>query len=100
DANQGYTRKQAIWTIQRMAELGVSLAEQPVAARDLEGLALVTRSVDVIVEADESVQSFPQAAQAIQARAVDAISVKLIKMGGLQQARRVAALCAEAGILC
>jgi L-alanine-DL-glutamate epimerase-like enolase superfamily enzyme len=53
DANQSYSPKDAITAINRMAQYRLDLIEQPVARDDLKGLALVTRSVPVTVEADE-----------------------------------------------
>ena len=43
DANQSYSPKAAIYAINRMAEFGLDLVEQPVPRNDLKGLALVTR---------------------------------------------------------
>ena len=57
DANQSYTPKDAIAALNRMAEYRIDLCEQPVDADDFEGLALVTRTVPVTVEADEAAGS-------------------------------------------
>ena len=58
DANQSYTPKNAIRALNIMAEYNVELAEQPVRIDDLRGLKLVTDSVPITVEADESANSF------------------------------------------
>jgi L-alanine-DL-glutamate epimerase-like enolase superfamily enzyme len=54
DANQSWSVKNAISALNQMAEHRIDLAEQPVAANDFTGLKLVTDSVPVTIEADES----------------------------------------------
>src|SRR5215470_7065967 len=49
DANQSYKPKDAITALNRMAEHRIDLVEQPVAADDIAGLALVTQAVPVAV---------------------------------------------------
>jgi L-alanine-DL-glutamate epimerase-like enolase superfamily enzyme len=57
DANQSYLPKTAIDTLKRMQEYGVELCEQPVRADDWQGLAVVTRAVDCLIEAHESART-------------------------------------------
>ena len=96
DANQSYTPKNAIRAINRMADFGIDLAEQPVPARDLEGLKMVTQSVSVPIEADEAADSLDQVMALVRMRAVDAISLKITKLGGLRNTIAAARIC-EAG---
>lgn len=100
DANQSYRVADAIRAATRMERYGIELFEQPVAADDIDGLAEVARAVEVPVEADESAQSLDDVRRLIDRRAVDSISLKLPKLGGLAPARAAAALCAEAGMRC
>jgi len=55
-----------------MAEHRIDLVEQPVDARDFEGLALVTRTVPITVEADEAAGSLHDVYELVSKRAVDA----------------------------
>jgi L-Ala-D/L-Glu epimerase / N-acetyl-D-glutamate racemase len=96
DANQSYCVKDAIAALTRMAEFGIDLAEQPVAAGDLAGLKLVTQSVPVTVEADESAASLADVMQLVSNRIVDAVSLKIPKLGGLRNTLAAARIC-EAG---
>src|SRR5882724_7833153 len=84
DANQSYSVKDAIAALNRMAEFDIDLAEQPVAAGDLKGLKLVTDSVPVTVEADESADSVARVMELASKRIVDAVSLKIPKLGGLR----------------
>jgi L-alanine-DL-glutamate epimerase-like enolase superfamily enzyme len=96
DANQSYTPKDAITALNRMAEYRIDLVEQPVDADDYDGLALVTRTVPVTVEADEAAGSLRQVYELVSRRAVDAVSLKIPKLGGLRNTLSAARLC-EAG---
>ena len=96
DANQSYSVKDAIAALTQMAEFGIELAEQPVAAGDLAGLKLVTDAVPMTVEADESAASLADVMQLVSNRVVDAVSLKIPKLGGLRNTLAAARIC-EAG---
>ena len=96
DANQSYSVKDAIFALTRMAEFDIDLAEQPVGAGDLAGLKLVTDSVPIDVEADESAASLADVMHLVSNRIVDSISLKIPKLGGLRNTLAAARIC-EAG---
>jgi len=96
DANQSYSPKDAIAAINRMAEHRIDLVEQPVSKTDLKGLALVTRAVPVTVEADEAAGTLEEIMTLVANRIVDAVSLKIPKLGGLRNALAAARIC-EAG---
>jgi len=98
DANQGWTRAQAVWALTRMAEYGVEFVEQPVHAMDLEGMAFVRKRSPIPVMADESVHSPQDALRAIRLWACDYVNIKLMKAGGLLRAKEIATICKNAGI--
>jgi muconate cycloisomerase len=102
DANQGYSPKEAI-RLCRLAEkydVGLELLEQPVPAWDLEGMALVRRSVDTLIEADESAYDIHDVMNIIRQGAADVINIKVAKAGGLYNAKKIAALAEAAGLGC
>jgi len=102
DANQGYTPKEAI-RLCRLAEkydVGLELLEQPVPAWDLDGMALVRKSVDTLIEADESAYSTHDVMNIIRQGAADVINIKVAKAGGLYNAKKIAALAEAAGLDC
>jgi L-alanine-DL-glutamate epimerase-like enolase superfamily enzyme len=98
DANQSYTVKDAVAAISAMAEFGLDLAEQPVHVEDTEGLALVTKMVPVTVEADEAAGSLREVYDLVSRRVVDAVSLKIPKLGGLRNTVAAARLCEAGGV--
>lgn len=99
DANQGWTPREAVRTLERMEEagLGIELVEQPVPAHDREGLRFVTAHTAIPVAADESVWSARDAREILQDRGADVINIKLMKCGGLAEARRIIAVAESFG---
>ena len=100
DANQGWSVKDTVRISRILADLDVDLIEQPVRAQDLDGLAEIKRSTDVLIAADESCHSIYDAAKLAAARAVDVVNIKLMKCGGIYNALKIAAICEGAGIPC
>jgi L-alanine-DL-glutamate epimerase-like enolase superfamily enzyme len=98
DANQSYSVKDAVSAINQMAEFGLDLAEQPVHVEDREGLALVTRMVPVTIEADEAAGSLREVYELVSQRVVDAVSLKIPKLGGLRNTIAAARICEAGGI--
>jgi len=100
DANQGWTSRQAIEALNKMAKLNIQFVEQPVPAEDLKGLINVRKNSPIPVMADESIHSPEDALKLIQAKAVDFINIKLMKSGGILKARKIAAIAEAADIPC
>jgi len=98
DANQSYSVEDAIEALNRMAEFDIDLAEQPIAAADHAGLKRVTDSVPVAVEADESASSVARVFELVRERIVDAVSLKIPKLGGLINTVAAARICEAGGI--
>lgn len=102
DANQGWTPKEAIYTLRKMEDTGlnIELVEQPVPAHDFEGLKLVTDNVSIPVLADESVFSPKDAMTIIQMRAADLVNIKLMKTGGIHNALKICSMAEVYGVGC
>jgi len=98
DANQAYSPKDAIAALSGMATYRLDLVEQPVAIDDYKGMKLVTDSVPVTVEADESAGSIQEVAYLVENRIVDAISLKVAKLGGLWNTLIAAQICKTGNI--
>ncbi|MCL6563389.1 MAG: hypothetical protein K6U87_10310, partial [Firmicutes bacterium] len=98
DANQSYRPKEAVRLWEAIGELGIDLFEQPVPARDFEGLKFVTKRVGCLVEADESAESLEDIWRLGEMRAVDCVSLKVLKLGGPSKLAQAAAICEQAGI--
>ncbi|MDA1192245.1 MAG: dipeptide epimerase [Candidatus Poribacteria bacterium] len=84
DANTAWSPKKAVRLCEQLAELGVELVEQPVAADDWDGLKFVRENSPIPIIADESCRT----AQDIRrlAGCVDGINIKLAKCGGVSEA--------------
>jgi len=100
DANQGWSRRDAVNAIRALEDAGcdIELVEQPVAAADLEGMAWVTDRVGTPILADESVYGVRDLVTVIRHGAADMVNVKLAKCGGLGPARTLLELAREHGI--
>jgi muconate cycloisomerase len=81
-----------------LAELGVRLVEQPLPAWNLAGMARLRAPSTVPLMADECVFSVHDMLDVARAGAADAISLKLVKRGGLLATRDVAAVAEVAEI--
>jgi L-Ala-D/L-Glu epimerase len=100
DANQGWSRRDAVNAIRALEDAGcdIELVEQPVEAADLEGMAWVTDRVSTPILADESVYGVRDLVNVIRHGAADMVNVKLAKCGGLAPARTLLELARSHGI--
>ena len=102
DANQAWQPKQAVRILNQMQDQGlqIEIVEQPVAARDFEGLKYVTERSYVPVLADESVFSPQDALTIMHMGAADMINIKLMKCGGLYNALKIVSAAEVYGMEC
>ena len=100
DANQGWTVKQAIETLNKLQPFEIEFVEQPVQAEDAKGLAKVKQHSPIPVMADESVHTAGDLLRLIKEDAVDLINIKLMKTGGIWNARKLVAIAEAAHIPC
>lgn len=98
DANAGWSYTDALTFIRGLGDLGIEYVEQPVAAEHLDGMVKLTRLGIVPILADESVHTPDDAYRVISAGAVDAIKIKISKVGGYIPARKIVDICEAAGI--
>lgn len=96
DPNQSYHAKQMLAAFARMERHDIALIEQPVPAADWAGLALLTRTLPVAIEADESAQTVHDVFRLVSERVVDVINLKVTKLGGLRRFMQAVRIC-EAG---
>jgi L-alanine-DL-glutamate epimerase-like enolase superfamily enzyme len=102
DANQGWTPKESVRIIGTMEDdgCGASLVEQPVNARDIDGLRYVTQRTSTPILADEAVFTPRDAVEIIRTGAADMINIKLMKTGGIREAIKICDIAAIYGIPC
>ncbi|MGY3749396.1 dipeptide epimerase [Vagococcus acidifermentans] len=100
DANQGWSPKEAVTLIHRLADYDIELVEQPVPYNDFDGLKFVTSHVDVPIMSDESCFDSADALKLVADRVVDIVNIKLMKCGGIFEALRISNVCQAAGVEC
>jgi muconate cycloisomerase len=98
DANQAWDETTALRCLPVLAEIGVTLVEQPLPAWDLLGMGRLRARSSVPLMADECVFSTHEMLDVVRAGAADVVSLKLVKHGGLLATRDVAAVAMAAGI--
>jgi L-alanine-DL-glutamate epimerase-like enolase superfamily enzyme len=100
DANAGFTARDALALLDAALADGLTLEcfEQPCPAGDLAGMAEVAARSAVPVVADESFRGADDLARIIDARAAQAVNLKLAKLGGPLPAFELARRARAAGL--
>ncbi|MBU0465808.1 MAG: mandelate racemase [Proteobacteria bacterium] len=90
DANQAWTVFETLEFIEGCRGYMPDLIEQPVACRDIHGLKRIRERSPVPISADESMMTTNDAEILIRERAVDVLSIKVSKNGGISKAKLIA----------
>jgi O-succinylbenzoate synthase len=96
DANGAYRLADSP-QLQRLERLDLTLIEQPLPADDLLGHAELARRLTLPVCLDESIDSLPMAALALELGACSVVCVKPGRVGGLETAAAIHDLCRDTG---
>lgn len=97
DANSAYTLSDAD-ALQALDQFDLLLIEQPLAHDDLIDHASLQRELRTPICLDESIHSVQDARKAIAIGACRIINVKVGRVGGLLEAKRIHDFCADAGV--
>lgn len=97
DANSAYTLDD-IETLKRLDEFNLLLIEQPLAHDDIVDHAVLQRAISTPVCLDESIHSADDARKALDLGAGRTINIKVSRVGGLREAKRVHDICAARGV--
>ncbi len=100
DANQGWSRDQALEVLEAAYEVSLDHCEEPLPKWDLGGQAWLTALSPVPIMADESLHQVTDAFRLIDYQACHRFNLKLGKSGGLWQARRIMHLAQKHNIPC
>ena len=100
DANQAYDVKRAIRIIRQMERFDIQRVEQPVHYRDLDGMAMVRRAVEVPIGACESAITPQDIIQIIKKEAADFLNFKVMRSGGFYPSKAIVQMATAAGIFC
>ena len=98
DANQSYAPMRAVKVLNQLESCNLIVCEQPVRRDDVRGMAFVRQNVRTPIMADEGVDTATDALRLIEAGGMDAVSIKLWKMGGYYKSREIASVCSAANI--
>ncbi|SER70860.1 dipeptide epimerase [Natrinema salaciae] len=96
DANEAWTPREAVGKIERLAEFDLAFVEQPVPAEDPEGLQFVYERSALPIAADESCVTLADVPRI--ADRCDIANLKLMKCGGLREAKRMIATARAHGL--
>ena len=89
DANQAWNVRDAVYRINKLAELGVTIVEQPVKFNSPIRLRELKERCPMKLFGDESVATVEDLTRYLELGAVDGIHIKLIKCGGIYNAVRL-----------
>lgn len=98
DVNQGWSEADFIRFIPRLADLGVSLIEQPLPGGQMAAMARISARSPVPIMMDEGVFTTEEALDGCSRGAGSVLSLKLCKHGGVHQLKQVAAVAQAAGV--
>lgn len=97
DANSAYTLKD-VDRLRALDELNLMMIEQPLAHDDLIEHAILQKQINTPICLDESIVSFDDARKAIEIGSCGIINIKMGRVGGLYEAKRIHDFCYEKGI--
>ncbi len=97
DANSAYTLKD-IDHLRQLDDFNLLLIEQPLAHDDIIDHARLQAVLKTPVCLDESIHSAEDARKALEIQACRIINIKVSRVGGLREAKRIHDICLERGV--
>ncbi|WP_407071866.1 o-succinylbenzoate synthase [Pueribacillus theae] len=94
DANSAYTLED-LAQLKKLDQYDLLMIEQPLAADDIFGHAVLQKELNTPICLDESITSYRDAKQAIEQKSCQIINIKVSRVGGLTEAKRIHDLCKE-----
>jgi O-succinylbenzoate synthase len=97
DANSAYTLED-VETLKALDEFGLLLIEQPLAHDDIVDHARLQARLATPICLDESIHTVNDARKALELGSCRVINIKVSRVGGLREARRIHDLCLARGV--
>jgi L-alanine-DL-glutamate epimerase-like enolase superfamily enzyme len=98
DANQGWSKEDAIHILNELYPLDIQHCEEPVLKQNFLDLPEIKAASKIPIMADESCCDHLDAARLIKIKACDLFNIKLGKSGGIFKALKILRLCEENNI--
>jgi O-succinylbenzoate synthase len=97
DANSAYTldNPDHVAALRALDDLNLMMIEQPLADDDIVDHAVLQASLRTPICLDESIHTVADARKALDLKSCGIINIKVSRLGGLSEARRVHDLCVE-----
>lgn len=96
DANQGYSVPQALEFVRRIRSAKIEILEQPTPRAEPDMMGRVVAAASIPVMADESLMSLRDAFSLARREFADMVNVKLMKVGGIDEALQINAVALSA----
>ena len=93
DANQAWSLSESKKYIDSMANTNIELLEQPVIAKDIEGLRELKNYSDIPIVADEACFTLSDVKKVVESKSADIINIKFMKCGGITKAKEILEYC-------
>lgn len=98
DANQGYSLAEALSFFDQTKHVGIQIFEQPTKIEYSYKLGEITKNIAIPVMADESLKSLTDAFHLAKNGLIDMINIKLMKVGGILEAKHINSVAKSAQI--
>ena len=97
DANSAYTIND-MDLLKKLDEFDLMMIEQPLAHDDIIDHAKLQKEINTPICLDESIHSFEDARKAIELGSCRVLNIKIGRVGGLTEAKRIHDYCKEKGV--
>lgn len=97
DANSAYTLKD-VELLKQLDEFNLTMIEQPLASDDIIDHATLQKQMKTPVCLDESIHSLEDTRKALELGSTKIINIKIGRVGGLTEAKKIHDYCMEKGI--
>ena len=100
DAEEAYDLKGSLAVARHLQEYDIELLSQPISRYNYHDMAILRDSIDIPLLVDESIVSPEDVMLAVRLGTGDLVNIKVVKSGGIVNAKRMAAVARAAGKDC
>ncbi len=98
DANMGLTSSETVAYCKTTESVNLLFFEQPLRSGNLNGMAQLASSISVPLCGDESITAIEDIISLSQAKAIQGVNLKIIKLGGISPVINAAYICESLGL--